>query len=193
MICSALAPLSERKKITVFSSAPIALSWSSTRPISRSMRSTIAAWMAILRAGTACCSSRQALPGDGPADFARADLLAERRLRQIPIADQTRGSSAESPQWTIPIFRMRVMRAAAAARPSPRGTVAVAGDVFCRGLQREVRRGEGQVREERLVRVFLGVLVQTLDRVLGNGRGGVVAAACGNGGNGRSSAGPDLK
>ena len=46
----ASAPLSERKKTTVLSSTFIARTWSSTRPISRSMRSTIAAWTAILAA-----------------------------------------------------------------------------------------------------------------------------------------------
>ena len=36
--------------MTVFSSWPMALSWSTTRPISRSMRSIIAAWIAIFAA-----------------------------------------------------------------------------------------------------------------------------------------------
>src|SRR5437879_2658026 len=55
--------------------------------------------------------------------------------------------------------------------------LAIASDVLRRRLQREVRHGEAQIFEERLRRVFLRVLLQTLDRVVGEGRRGVVARA----------------
>ena len=42
-------------------------------------------------------------------------------------------------------------------------------------MQREVGRDEGQVLEERLPRVFAGMLLQAADGMLGNGRAGVVA------------------
>ena len=63
------------------------------------------------------------------------------------------------------------------AQRIPAGEVrlAVAGDVLGRRLQREVRRGEREVLEERLVGVLLGVFLQALDGVVGDGGGGVVA------------------
>ena len=48
IICSELAPLSERNTTTVSRSAPIASTCPSTLPISRSMRVIMAAWIAIL-------------------------------------------------------------------------------------------------------------------------------------------------
>ena len=53
---SALAPLSDRNKISVLSSAPVARSWATTRPISASMRLTIAAWTDILPAWKSRCA-----------------------------------------------------------------------------------------------------------------------------------------
>ena len=53
---------------------------------------------------------------------------------------------------------------------------AVAGDILGRRLEREVRHRKRQEREERLVGMTGGVLLQVPDRVVGHGRGGVVAA-----------------
>lgn len=62
---SALAPLPEAKKMSVFRKAPMALSCPITRPISRSIRSTIAAWIAIFVAWKRCCSSVNSFHGSG--------------------------------------------------------------------------------------------------------------------------------
>src|ERR1035437_3237516 len=55
--CSGLAPLSDRNRITVSRSAPMAASCRITLPISRSMRVIMAAWMAILVRWNAFCSA----------------------------------------------------------------------------------------------------------------------------------------
>jgi hypothetical protein len=51
----------------------------------------------------------------------------------------------------------------------------VAGDVFRQRVQREMRRGKGDVRKERLPAVLLGMFLQKIDRVVGNGNGRIVA------------------
>ncbi len=51
--------------MSVLSSDSIARTWSSTRPISRSMRSTIAAWTAILFAWKSRCSVVRSFHGSG--------------------------------------------------------------------------------------------------------------------------------
>ena len=60
----------------MLSRAPIARSWSSTRPISRSMRSTIAAWIAILVAWNRFCSSVSSFQATGVLGLARPDASA---------------------------------------------------------------------------------------------------------------------
>jgi hypothetical protein len=66
---------------------------------------------------------------------------------------------------------------AALAHRVPAGEVglAVAGDVLVWRLQREVRGREREVLEERPPPVLVGVLLQALDRVVGDRRAGVVA------------------
>jgi len=56
---SALAPLSERNSTSVFSSLPDCSSWPTMRPISRSIRSTMAACTSILAAWKAFCSAER--------------------------------------------------------------------------------------------------------------------------------------
>ena len=48
--------------------------------------------------------------------------------------------------------------------PSPRVTVAIARDVVGRGLQREVRRGEGQIQRRTAGRMIRRVVLQAADR-----------------------------
>jgi hypothetical protein len=58
--------------------------------------------------------------------------------------------------------------------PADSVALAIAIDVVLRGMQREMRGGECDVRKEWLPRMLGGVLLQALDRVIGDGRRRVV-------------------
>ena len=77
----------------------------------------------------------------------------------------------DSSQLTMPsCFMQPSLPALAEHVPAVREAAAIAGDVLRQCVQRKVRRGEADVTEERLVGVLGRVLLQALDRVVGDRR-----------------------
>src|ERR1041385_4629759 len=59
--------------------------------------------------------------------------------------------------------------------PARQISLSIPGDILRRRLKRKMRRGEGEKFEERAVGIILGMVLQPLDRVIGDdGRGVVV-------------------
>ncbi len=105
-----------------------------------------------------------------------AGTQPERDVREVP-----RGADArlEGRQGAAHDSELQLAAVALGAHrvPARKVRVAVTRDVVGRGLQGEMRRREGEIREEGLPGTGLGMLLQAADRVVGEGRRGVVAAA----------------
>src|SRR5262249_24964889 len=93
------------------------------------------------------------------------------RIRRPDIAFDGRERRAANMQLfeTLP---------AVVAQGVPAGQIglSIPGNVLGRSVQREVRSREGEELEERLTWVLLGMFLQTLNGVVGDGRAGVVAS-----------------
>ncbi len=114
----------------------------------------------------------QGLPGQRMFHLARPER-GEPFLLEIPRGKRRfeRGQVAiddAHPAEVLPAFLAFVV-------PALEKMVAVAGDILGRRMQREVRRDESEIREERLIGVLLRMLFQAIDRMIGDGGGGVVS------------------
>jgi hypothetical protein len=113
------------------------------------------------------------VPGDGPVDLAGAEPPHHRGRRGIGRADlpldfgESAGDQAQ-PLDPLPALVTNDIP----SRPVP---VAHASDILWQSVQREMRRAEREIEEERLVGGPGGVVLQVLERVLRDGGRHVVA------------------
>lgn len=146
----------------VLSHAPMARIWSNTRPISRSIRSIIAAWIAIFVAWNCFCLSVKC-PRNRMLNLAGAERL-QNLWREIARREGClqRGQFARDdahPPQILPTFLTHLI-------PAVQVAVLVPGYVLRQSMQGKVRRGERQVFEERLAGIFFSVLLQTAYRMV---------------------------
>ena len=118
----------------------------------------------------------QRIPGQGAVHLARAQPL-DGRGEGIGRADFT-FDGGERGAGDAGLLHARVAFGAHAV-PAGQILVPVFGDVLRQGVQREVRRDEGHVMEEGLVRVVGRVVLEAVDGMVGRGDGGVVALLVG--------------